>query len=107
MEFKNKRQFGLSLVGLWALTVIIFYFVDRRKNLNWNFKGVVEKVWYDKTAFPHVTVNGTEYDLRIAIWDFNIKINKGDTIIKKKGDERILLIRPKTRDTIYPNDSYR
>jgi len=67
------------------------------------FTGPVERVWYDNKGYPFVIVNGREYYLGDAIWHFNVKIHKGDTIVKQKGDLRIKIIKPHTKDTIYYN----
>ena len=74
--------------------------VKKKEALNWNFNGAVQKVRYDVKGIPFVTVNGKEYDLYDTFWDFNIKIHKGDTIIKNKGDRRIKVIH-NSKDTTY------
>ena len=105
----------LSNKNFWsgALFVLIGGFllgvpITRRKNLEHakekHFKGVVEKIHYNIQEYPTITLNGKKYDLTHMKWHRNFMIHVGDTIIKIKGDPRIKLIKPNTRDTIYFND---
>ena len=80
---------------------LIKTYIEPKKVRKWNFKGVVEKVRYDNQKHAYVTVNGTEYFLFYTIWDSDVKISKGDTIIKEPGDLRIKLIKPNSKDTLY------
>lgn len=104
MDLNNKRdQYTLLTIIVFILLVcgLIKKHTEPKKALKWNFKGAVEKVRYDDEGNPWVTVNDKEYFLFYTIWDSNVKIHKGDTIIKEKGDLRIKLIRPNSKDTIY------
>jgi|GEM_PF-3863806 len=106
MDLSNKTQrlvFGLIILGL-ALTAIISIHGkndSEKKSLKWSFKGAVEKVYYSDKGIPEVTVNGNQYYLFYAVMDINYRIQKGDTLIKQKGDFRIKVIRPYSKDTIY------
>jgi len=104
MDLKSKKD-RYTLLTTIAFILLIIGLIKRytepKKVLKWNFKGVVEKVRYDNQKHPLVTVNGKEYFLFYTIWDSNVKIFKGDTIIKEKGDLRIKLIRPNSKDTLY------
>jgi hypothetical protein len=112
MDLSNKTQrlvFGLIILS-FALSAIISVHSkndSKKKSLNWSFKGVVEKVHYSDKGIPDVTVNGAEYYLFYTVMDIDYRIQRGDTLIKQKGDLRIKVIRPHTRDTIYDrNPSY-
>ncbi len=107
MDLNNKNQARLFALIVSIVTIILAVIAfNNRKNIpgkefNWNFKGVVEKVHYNEKGIAYVTVNGKEYNLISMIMDLNYSIQKGDTIIKQKGDYRIKIIRPNGKDTIY------
>lgn len=102
MDLKNKRDAIIFTLIIIILTGIVIGNMESEpeKVLKWNFKGVVEHVRYDDKRFPWVIVNGKEYNLYYTTWNFNVKINKGDTIIKKEGDKRIKIIKKYSRDTL-------
>ena len=103
MDLINSRgrpTFFTPLIVVFIFIVIINRVLGPRKVLKMHFKGPVEKVWYDLKGYPFVIVKGHEYDLYGVIWHFNIKIKKGDIIIKKKGDLRIEVIKTGARDTL-------
>jgi len=84
----------------------IIYNVVRRhfgteQVLKWNFKGPVEHVRYTNDKPLEITVNRKRYILSYAVWDMDIKIYTGDTVIKEKGSLVIKLIRKNSKDTIY------
>jgi hypothetical protein len=88
-----------------VVIILIFFGLYKRKSIaekavRWHFNGPVENVRYDVKRYPWVVINGTEFNLYYTVWDFNVKINKGDTLIKDTGDTRIKLIRQGTHDTI-------
>ncbi len=102
MDYRNKdKLLFLAIIIVVILFVIIRSILYPDNTINWQFKGPVEKVIYDRQHFAHVLINGKEYNLTHAIWNNNVDIFKGDTIIKLKGDRRIKLIRLNTKDTIY------
>ena len=107
MDLNNKYQARLFVVIVSILTILLAVIAFnknkgfKKKEFYWSFKGVVEKVHYTYQGIPYVTVNGKEYNLNGANTTLDYKIKKGDTIIKQKGDIRIKIIRPNSRDTIY------
>jgi hypothetical protein len=104
LSTRNQRLvFGLIIVG-FALSAIISAHNtkdSKKKSINWSFKGAVEKVHYSDKGIPDVTVNGNEYYLFYAVMDLDYRIQRGDTLIKQKGDLGVKVIRPHSRDTIY------
>jgi hypothetical protein len=102
LDLKNNYR-GLLLVAV--AIILIFFGIYKRssitqKAIRWHFSGPVENVRYDVKKYPWVIVNGMEYNLYYTTWDFNVRINKGDTLIKRAGDIRIKLIRQGMHDTI-------
>jgi hypothetical protein len=99
----NKGIFLLVkvFVGVLMIYLIIKAFSTAAEKKSWSFKGPVEKVWYDDKGFPTVWVNGNKYDLYDTKWDSDDIINVGDTLIKRKGDLRITLIRRNSNDTVF------
>jgi hypothetical protein len=93
------------IIAVFIFLIFIDIVIKPKKALRWSFKGPVEKVWYDRKGIPFITIKGKEYDVFYFDWDFETKIEKGDTVIKQKGDLRLKLIRPNTRDTIYYNSN--
>jgi hypothetical protein len=102
MDFNNNYK---SILLIAVVAILVFFGLYKRKTLpkkvnEWHFNGPVENVRYDVKKYPWVTVDGNEYNLYYTVWDFNTKINKGDTIIKQVNDAHIKLIRQGTHDTI-------
>lgn len=100
----ENRWFLLLLVIIFALLFgsKILKKIGDKDAMEWHFKGAVEKIRYDK-HYPTIWINGKDYSLYYTIWNFDIKIQPGDTIIKKENDLRIYLIRRSRKDTIYFN----
>ncbi|WP_259068761.1 hypothetical protein HDF24_07595 [Mucilaginibacter sp. X4EP1] len=102
MDLNNNYK---SLLLVAVVVILVFFSVYKRKTLSknvnkWHFSGAVDNIRYDVKKYPWVTVDGYEYNLYYTIWDFNVKIGKGDTLIKQTDDLRIKLIRQGTHDTI-------
>jgi hypothetical protein len=108
MSFKNTSPWNY-IFALVVSLLIIGGFINRNIQPKlvekWNFKGPVEKVKYNIQGTPLVTIRDKEYNLYWTIWHNDVKIYKGDTLIKEKGDRRITLIRQNSRDSIYFNTS--
>lgn len=51
------------LLSLGFLVFIVAYTFGRHSEINWKFKGVVEKVHYDYQGYPTVKVNNKTYYL--------------------------------------------
>ena len=106
MNLRNKNQLILFVLIIGSLVVSSIIAAHHKKDylkdkLNLSFKGAVRKIYYNVKDIPYITVNGKEYNLIGTIRNLDYKIQKGDTIIKQKGDIRIKIIRPDSRDTIY------
>src|SRR5687767_12558833 len=90
---------------MWKVVVILVVFVyllvgiyislKRQKEIikNFEFKGVVENVRYEKKGIPYVTVNSKTYYLSYNNWSLKRSIQKGDFIIKEKGALSITVIK--------------
>jgi len=61
-------------------------------NLNRQFNGTIENVIYDEKDIPTVTVDGEQYSLGVG-YDFQHKIQQGDSMIKSKGSRVYKLIK--------------
>jgi hypothetical protein len=108
MSFKNRNPWNYIfpvLVGLLIIGGYINRNIQPKLVKKWHFKGPVEKVKYNIQGTPLVTIRGKEYNLYWTIWHNDVKIYKGDTLIKEKGDRRIKLLRQNSKDTIYFNTS--
>ncbi len=104
MDLNVKREYDSAVKIIFFVMVIIFItnsILEPKKALKWSFKGPVQKVSYDGQHTPSVTVHYKKYYLYNVQWDRQIKIHVGDTIIKKKDNLLIMLIRKNSRDTIY------
>jgi len=66
-----------------------------KKNLSYNFFGVIDSARYDEKGTPIVFINQHEYTLS-AGYNFDYQIQKGDTLKKKKGSTIYTLIKQKT-----------
>ena len=105
---KKKSALGIIFAAIIIILLLIGYYSGGNSSIEeiktWDFKGVVQKIAKTLTSnTPIVTINGKDYDLARLHINPGIIIDKGDTIIKKKGDTLIRLIKPNTKDTIYCN----
>ena len=96
-------NFYKIIIAVGVISLFYNIVIEPKVAAGWDFKGPVEKVWYSEKGTPSITVNGKEYWVFHLIWNNGTKIDKGDTVIKQKGDLRLKLIKPNTRDTIYYN----
>ena len=103
------RNPALKLITFVIIIVILLvsYFFQKDPSeevKSWEFKGVIEKVVIDspKTS-PIIVVNGKKFDLIKIRMNSNVGFYKGDTIIKKKGEIVLKMIKPNSKDTIYCN----
>ena len=80
MDLSDKKT-TYPTVAILMLVLLITALLHRtngpKQVLKWNFKGPVEKVWYDAKGYPTVIVHGKEYDLFYAIWHFETKNPQG------------------------------
>ena len=89
------------LVIFFIVCLVILQINVQRKNLNYDFNGIVQNVTYDIKRCPTVTINGTNYSLGGRNWGFyKDTIETGDKMIKKKGSMDLYLIKPYKKDTI-------
>jgi len=105
-----KRYLFIIMVFVLALiiTIPVFYLKSRSNEINWDFKGPVQKVTFGEDGvIDTLVVNGNVYRLANIKWaDMNIGISRGDTAIKKRGDRYIKFIKAHSRDTLYYNKEY-
>jgi hypothetical protein len=89
--FKNVGIFGVI-----GVIVLIFFSIKARcKDLNYQFNGRVDSVFYGEKATATVWVKKEKYYLDANNWDFDHnRIQKGDSLIKEKNSMVIRLIRP-------------
>ena len=99
-KFLNK-----VLIGVFIAVMIIALILGIRltqkgriENLNYQFDGVVDSVSYDIKGYATITVKGSHYYLGGTSWDFNHnRIQKGDSILKKRNSMIVKLIKPDGR----------
>lgn len=86
MSVRNMKTIKvLVIAGIFILFFgIMFYrsINDDNKNLNYNFKGKVESIYYDIKGIPLVTINQKSYYLSYNNWNFDHQIEKGDSLEK-------------------------
>ncbi|OCX54697.1 hypothetical protein BEL04_10760 [Mucilaginibacter sp. PPCGB 2223] len=99
---KKTVLFFISFIIICILTLAYWFIGDReidRKNLNINFAGKVESIWYDIKQFPTITVNDSTYYIGSG-YDTDHQIDIGDSVIKRKGSDIYILIKHKTHKII-------
>ena len=99
----NKNLLGAGVIIIVASFFSLFIFLTIRGNninRNYEFNGVVEDVNYDIKGTPSVTISGHVYYLSYNNWNFQHRIMKMDTLIKKKGYMKIILIKYSTHEKI-------
>ncbi|QEM06906.1 hypothetical protein DIU31_026620 [Mucilaginibacter rubeus] len=99
-----KKFFFIGVFILLLFASAIYHYNNLvRKNYSIEFNGKVEKVIYSIKGEPTVSINGKTFDLPVNLWDFNHKIEKGDSLIKSKDSMVIKLIKYKTGQVIFCN----
>ncbi len=81
--------------------MFFLYRRDYEINLNYQFSGIVERVRYEVKGKPYVTLKDKIYYLSFNDWNFNYEIEKGDSLIKRKGEMTIKLIKPNGKVLTY------
>ena len=103
MKFLVKYRKVLLFIS-FLLIAFILWLIGYETSLNYSFNGVVENVSYDVQHHATVTIRGKEYELGLNTWgrNKNIKgiIEKGDSMIKKKGELYIELIKRNKKDSL-------
>ena len=99
----KEGKIVLLICGITILTSIIFfrimYVKSVKTNLEYEFSGIVENVVYDAKDIPEVTVKKKSYYLADE-YVFDHKIQKGDSLKKKKGSVIYMLIKRQTKEHI-------
>lgn len=99
-EIDLKKHIPEVLVIMFfivSVTAFITYAIittkqREKENLSFHFNGVVDSVRYDIKGIPFVVANDEEYYLSDG-YDFNRKIQKGDSLIKEKNATTYILIK--------------
>ncbi|QNK61768.1 hypothetical protein H7F33_14555 [Pedobacter sp. PAMC26386] len=83
-----------------ALFVFCCYWLlssyDALKAINYEFNGKVQKVTPSSGYYKIITVNNKDFDLEWVRWyDDLYNIEVGDSVIKKKGTQRMSLFKKK------------
>jgi hypothetical protein len=98
---KESIKPRVIIIICFVLIPALFWLARYEITEMYSFNGIVEKVSYGRQHQPTVTINGIEYYLNGPGWGFaSDTIKKGDKMIKRKGDRNLLLIKPKSKDTI-------
>ena len=89
--FKYKEALILAFI---ALIIFGLCLTGGKIARDYSFNGVVQQVSYDEKGIPTVTIKGVEYQLGYNDWGRNKDtIEVGDSMIKRKGDTHIKLIK--------------
>ncbi len=96
---KIYRKVLISLFIVVAITGLVKAIYYQRKGiteeLDNHFEGVVDSVSYDIKGKASVIIKGTHFYLGDGNWDFDHnRIEKGDSLIKKRNSMIIKLKRP-------------
>ena len=97
---ENIKKYG------WIVVIIILVYLFGATLINYerirfmHFKGVVEKVEYAEDRTPTVTIHGEDYNLFFTFWSNYVKIEKGDMLIKTRGNIHLKVIKPGRKDTL-------
>src|SRR5258708_4070460 len=97
--FVKYRDYILPL-GFVAI-MFALWLIGGEMSLNDSFNGLVQNVNYNEKGIPTVTIKGIEYYLAGENWGhYQDKIETGDSMIKKKGELYIKLIKRNRIDTV-------
>jgi hypothetical protein len=100
MTQKNRIIFLVGLVILISVIAIVNGKSSDTKYFNMEFTGKVESVGYDIKGYPTLTIKGDNYFIG-AFYNFDNKIETGDSMIKVKGQYIFKLIKKNSVDTLY------
>ncbi|QEM12170.1 hypothetical protein [Mucilaginibacter rubeus] len=89
---------GLAL--LFFIIAIYSYNNLVRKNFPLAFNGKVQNVVYSVKGEPTVSINNKTFILPVNLWNFNHKIEKGDSLIKFKDSMVVKLIKSRSGQAI-------
>lgn len=110
--FKHKKKENIIGIIFIALMLIFSGYIflstnlNRQKNLSYNFNGVIKKVTYDVKGIPTLTINRNTFYLS-AGYDFDKKLEAGDSLKKSEGSNVYILIKNRTKEIIkFSNGSY-
>ena len=102
MNFDTNYKYGWY--NIFCVVVVAFaiagFLLEPKHEIRWEFKGPVTRVKYDKST-PEVTINRKRYALSLVLWDNDLVIHVGDTLVKHRGSKIFMCIRCNTRDTVY------
>jgi hypothetical protein len=103
---KDLKMFVI-VFGCLCLLFLLFLLTSIntsfKKNLSYNFSGTIDSVTYDEKGTPTIIINHQEYILS-AGYNFDYKIEVGDTLIKHESSTSYKLIKHKTREVIVFNN---
>lgn len=96
-----KRLILIGILAFLLFTIAIYYYNNlTQKNLPLEFNGKVENVSYSIKGEPTVSINNKTFNLPVNLWDFNHKIERGDSLIKLKDSMVIKLVKYKSRQVL-------
>jgi hypothetical protein len=98
LNLKNMRLFVKYRKIIFPISIILIPFIvwliAYKIALNYSFNGIVEYVSYDVQHKPTITIKGIKYNLDLNNWGhYQDTIEVGDSMIKKKGETFIKLIK--------------
>jgi len=92
-----KKLILIAILSFFFFITAIYYYNNlTQKNLPLAFNGKVENVFYSIKGEPTVSINNKTFNLPVNLWDFNHKIEKGDSLIKLKDSMIIKLVKYKS-----------
>lgn len=100
------QKIKTSLIGLscFASLIILLHLRSYFITGNYEFDGAVEKISYSSNkGTPKVIIKGQEYILSYNDWNVDREIEQGDSLIKRKGEMSLKLIKKETREVIIFN----
>lgn len=98
----QKKIVIYTIVGvLFSIALLVLYIRAERIENNYQFSGIVQNITYGDKRTPKVTINNNSYFLSFPNWNFNNKIEQGDSLIKTKNSTIYKLIKCKTKEVIF------
>ena len=104
-QYKFGVQVFCITVVMLVVAGIYFNYINKKTALDYQFNGKVDSVDYNLKNQASVFIKGVQYDLFYQKWDFNHnRIQKGDSIIKRKNSIVIKLIKANGKIIIEGDD---
>lgn len=93
----KKQLFKYLIIAISCyLLLTLWEKISDKKEKNYEFAGVLQKIDYDEKGVPEVVIDGKKYYSLSTTRNFNKQMAIGDSLIKRKGEITYKLVKNET-----------